>query len=259
MEDGGGTRGQTTGDGPSPLRPRLRRFTKGLVARRSQRDGHASKCPLRGQTTSQRDIVHLPSRSKRADGKTGKAGKSVQSVGNQGPLGFVGLCWTLHLKKYMKLTQMNSNRFRRFPEISGDFQSLFQKFMRTASEGKQLSMTKSMRKRKIENWSKSFRTGTSQTESRLIKVNQGWRVKVLEIKGPIFGNRTELTTKKLRNKVADGGNSRGRGRGRGGMCGYVRVCSPCSVISADGQLNRAFFAGYRVGRRDLMSGNINHQ
>jgi len=50
-------------------------------------DGHASKCPLCGQTTSQRDIAHLPSRTGRDYRQIGRdklqpevAGREAKSV-----------------------------------------------------------------------------------------------------------------------------------------------------------------------------------
>jgi hypothetical protein len=47
-----------------------------------------------------------------------RGGRPAQSVWNQGPSRFVRLCQTIFLKK-IKLTQrMDSNDFRRFPEIS---------------------------------------------------------------------------------------------------------------------------------------------
>ena len=69
-----------------------------------QRNAHASKCLLRRQTTSQRDIVHHTGRYWRTatTARVPEAKESAQRVGNQGPLGFVGLCWTLHFKKIFK-------------------------------------------------------------------------------------------------------------------------------------------------------------
>jgi hypothetical protein len=60
-------------------------------------DGPTSKCPLRGQTMSQRDIVHHPSGC--------------------------------------KLRPFNWQAFRRFPEISNQFQSLLEK-IETGSGGR---------------------------------------------------------------------------------------------------------------------------
>jgi hypothetical protein len=53
----------------------------------------------------------------------------------EGSLGFVRLCWTLRFKKYLStewylhtataaLANTDSNQFRRFPEISNQFQSI---------------------------------------------------------------------------------------------------------------------------------------
>jgi hypothetical protein len=76
--------------------------------------------------------------------------------------------------------------FRRFPMISNQFQSLFEK----NTGGRVTTDEHGLTQMGQKPMTRTEETGVkvSKTKSRLIKVNQGWPVKALNIKVQFFGD-----------------------------------------------------------------------